>query len=527
MENIILNKNDTIMYNNIQITANDTKFAQGYTCDIEDEFLRKKLFYSLSIASALKNHLNVNGFNFEMEDSLFQVPAIIENYEFVDIYIKNLPIQVAYTFENDTTVAIPKIHFEASIEPPMYIVAKLHSNLSSFDLIGTINTNFLNKVKENNKYIYVDITTLNKIDKITYDINKYTQDYEFNQNCEVFEHIKTNFISFIDNNLTIAENVELIKHLLKCPDCRNKLINYYKFESMVQNIDSDSELINKIDEYIYGTVDKYYVKESSYNLNDIQNNIVEKENISQNCEIEVKENLTNKVINFENKDENTKTSNPSNINDNIKISLLYNSNPTLNKGINTINEIDNINKTKNNFKKVIILFIIFILSSVSLCYYGYKYYKIKYLKNKQNNIKVVDNISSESANPLEEQNAKTKEVLVPRPLKLSQISWEAPENILKTPAYNKYLIDVGKNLKINLQNQFFELNEIVYQTKYQLQVLIDTNGTVADIKIIQASGNEAIDELILTTTKQTLNYIKPPVIDTIKEPLILILEFEF
>ena len=35
-------------------------------------------------------------------------------------------------------------------------------------------------------------------------------------------------------------------------------------------------------------------------------------------------------------------------NDNIKISLLYNSNPTLNKGINTINEIDNINKTKNN-----------------------------------------------------------------------------------------------------------------------------------------------------------------------------------
>ena len=128
---------------------------------------------------------------------------------------------------------------------------------------------------------------------------------------------------------------------------------------------------------------------------------------------------------------------------------------------------------------------------------------------------------------MEEQNAKTKEVLVPRPLKLSQISWEAPENILKTPAYNKYLIDVGKNLKINLQNQFFELNEIVYQTKYQLQVLIDTNGTVADIKIIQASGNEAIDELILTTTKQTLNYIKPPVIDTIKEPLILILEFEF
>ena len=123
--------------------------------------------------------------------------------------------------------------------------------------------------------------------------------------------------------------------------------------------------------------------------------------------------------------------------------------------------------------------------------------------------------------------AKTHEVLVPRPLKLSQISWEAPEIVLKTPVYNKYLIDVGKNLKINLQNQFIEINETVYQTKFQLQILIDTNGTVADVKILQASGNENVDNLIVSTTKQTLNYIKPPVVDSIKDPQILILEFEF
>ena len=68
---------------------------------------------------------------------------------------------------------------------------------------------------------------------------------------------------------------------------------------------------------------------------------------------------------------------------------------------------------------------------------------------------------------------------------------------------------------------------MVYQTKFQMQILIDTNGSVADVKIIQASGNETVDNLILSTTKQTLNYIKPPVVESIKDPQILILEFEF
>ncbi|UKI41792.1 MAG: hypothetical protein L6V95_01730 [Candidatus Melainabacteria bacterium] len=133
-----------------------------------------------------------------------------------------MPIQVAYIFDNDMTVAIPKIHFEASIEPKMYLVARLHSNLNSFDLIGTINTNFLNKVNENNKYIYVDATSLNSINNLESDINKFLEDFEIIKNCEIFSDIKTNFISFIDKNLTIAESVDLIRHLSKCPQCREK-----------------------------------------------------------------------------------------------------------------------------------------------------------------------------------------------------------------------------------------------------------------------------------------------------------------
>ena len=146
-----------------------------------------------------------------------------------------------------------------------------------------------------------------------------------------------------------------------------------------------------------------------------------------------------------------------------------------------------------------------------------------------NNLQTVKNIPPENAQ-VDSQNAKTHEVLGIRSQylqQLSQISWEAPEVVLKTPVYNKYLIDVGKNLKINLQNQFIEINEMVYQTKFQMQILIDTNGSVADVKIIQASGNETVDNLILSTTKQTLNYIKPPVVESIKDPQILILEFEF
>ena len=247
----MLNRNDITMYANIQIDANDSDFAQKYSIKIEDEFLRKKLFYTLSITSSVKNFLNNKGFNFNIDDSLFQLPQVLENYEYVDIYSHNLPIQVAYIFDNDMTVAIPKIHFEASIEPKMYLVARLHSNLNSFDLIGTINTNFLNKVNENNKYIYVDATSLNSINNLESDINKFLEDFEIIKNCEIFSDIKTNFISFIDKNLTIAESVDLIRHLSKCPQCREKLLYYYKFELMARSYAYDDDnLISDIDKYI-------------------------------------------------------------------------------------------------------------------------------------------------------------------------------------------------------------------------------------------------------------------------------------
>lgn len=558
----MLNRNDITMYANIQIDANDSDFAQKYSIKIEDEFLRKKLFYTLSITSSVKNFLNNKGFNFNIDDSLFQLPQVLENYEYVDIYSHNLPIQVAYIFDNDMTVAIPKIHFEASIEPKMYLVARLHSNLNSFDLIGTINTNFLNKVNENNKYIYVDATSLNSINNLESDINKFLEDFEIIKNCEIYSDIKTNFISFIDKNLTIAESVDLIRHLSKCPQCREKLLYYYKFELMARSYAYDDDnLISDIDKYINNPdylpdindqidnnneeeLDENPEKEPDeycYNYeNEIDNDIKEdfvktEDNFESNFEQNgfeqnvVDENKEDEQAidepvddNFDEQIDSTNEVETAHIDDNSKLNLLYDENQTLQENIDDI-EITN-NKSS---KKIIVVSVISALLFGSLCYFGVNFYKNKNIQDKSNNSShIVANIPPENAQ-VDSQDAKTHEVLVPRPLKLSQISWEAPEIVLKTPVYNKYLIDVGKNLKINLQNQFIEINETVYQTKFQLQILIDTNGTVADVKILQASGNENVDNLIVSTTKQTLNYIKPPVVDSIKDPQILILEFEF
>lgn len=558
----MLNRNDITMYANIQIDANDSDFAQKYSIKIEDEFLRKKLFYTLSITSSVKNFLNNKGFNFNIDDSLFQLPQVLENYEYVDIYSHNLPIQVAYIFDNDMTVAIPKIHFEASIEPKMYLVARLHSNLNSFDLIGTINTNFLNKVNENNKYIYVDATSLNSINNLESDINKFLEDFEIIKNCEIYSDIKTNFISFIDKNLTIAESVDLIRHLSKCPQCREKLLYYYKFELMARSYAYDDDnLISDIDKYINNPdylpdindqIDNNNEEEQDenpekepdeycYNYeneidNDIKEDFVKTEdnfesNFEQNGfeqnivdEIKEDEQAIDEPVddNFDEQIDSTNEVETAHIDDNSKLNLLYDENQTLQENIDDI-EITN-NKSS---KKIIVVSVISALLFGSLCYFGVNFYKNKNIQDKSNNSShIVANIPPENAQ-VDSQDAKTHEVLVPRPLKLSQISWEAPEIVLKTPVYNKYLIDVGKNLKINLQNQFIEINETVYQTKFQLQILIDTNGTVADVKILQASGNENVDNLIVSTTKQTLNYIKPPVVDSIKDPQILILEFEF
>lgn len=566
MENIMLTRNDIAMYDNIQINANDTQFAQKYTINIEDEFLRKKLFYTISITSSLKNFLSKSGLAFNIDDSLFQIPQVLENYEYVDIYLRNLPIQVAYTFENDTTVALPKVHFEASIEPKMYLVARLHSDLTSFDLIGTINTNFLNKVSENNKYIYVDATSLNDINNLENDINKFLNDFEIIRNCEIFSDVKTNFISFIDKNLTVTENVDLIKHLSKCPECRQKLLYYYKFEMMARSFAYDDDnLVNDIDKYINNpdfipivaedinidddeeenyqsdfdyeneikddAIDEIVEHEAQTETSFVQNSFDEendeKKDFQENIDDENREDeeVVDQPIleDFDEPFEQENDVQTPDVEDNSKLNLLYDENQTRQENIDDI-EISTNNK---NTKKIVVVSFLTALIFGSVCYFGYSYYsKQNENQNEMNNLQTVKNIPPENAQ-VDSQNAKTHEVLVPRPLKLSQISWEAPEVVLKTPVYNKYLIDVGKNLKINLQNQFIEINEMVYQTKFQMQILIDTNGSVADVKIIQASGNETVDNLILSTTKQTLNYIKPPVVESIKDPQILILEFEF
>ena len=534
MDNILLKRNDVTMYNNIEITAKDSEFAQKYTFNIKDEFLRKKLFYTLSIASSARNYLNNMGFNFNLDDSLFQIADIIENYEYVDIYSNNLPVHITYHFENEISVAIPKIHFEASIEPPMYLVAKLNPDLNSFDLTGTINTNFLNKVKENTNYIYVDTASLNNINNLQNDINKFIDNFDVIKNCEIFTHIKNNFISFIDKNLTVTENVELIKHLSKCPSCRQKLLYYYKFESMIRNNDYDNDLINEIDKYINNP---NFIPDINEEKNDDGSNIsnLKDDIVEDNIVIEDNNNIPNNeiadnniAIEILNNDSynneiigNNEISDSLNNQDNSKLNILYDETQTIKENIDEISTIE------QNIKKTMVLPVILALTSGILCYFGYNYYnKINNIDDKSNNLHIVDNIPPENT-AIEGQGTNTHEVLVPRPLKLSQISWEAPEIVLKTPVYNKYLIDVGKNLKINLQTKFIELKEMVYQTKFQLQIIIDTNGSLADVKIIQASGNEVIDDLIVTTTKQTLNYIKPPVVETIKKPLILILEFEF
>ena len=535
MDNILLKRNDVTMYNNIEITAKDSEFAQKYTFNIKDEFLRKKLFYTLSIASSARNYLNNMGFNFNLDDSLFQIEDIIENYEYVGIYSNNLPVHITYHFENELSVAVPKIHFEASIEPPMYLVAKLHSDLKSFDITGTINTNFLNKVKENTNYIYVDTASLNNINNLQNDINKFLSNFEVTKNCEIFTHIKTNFISFIDKNLTVTENVELIKHLSKCQSCRQKLLYYYKFESMIRNSDYNSDITNEIDRYINNP---YFIpdinkEDADYddNISNLKEDIIDNNNIiedntsiinNENYNEIAENNLVEKITEDDSKIiEKNEIPDALNNQDNSKLSILYDEAQTIKENIDEISTIE------QSLKKKVVLPVILALIFGTLCYLGYNYYnKINNIADKQNYLHIVDDIPPENA-AIDGQNIKTREVLVPRPLKLSQISWEAPEIVLKTPVYNKYLIDVGKNLKINLQTQFIELKEMVYQTKFQLQIIIDTNGSVADVKIIQASGNEVVDDLIVSTTKQTLNYIKPPIVETIKKPLILILEFEF
>ena len=109
---------------------------------------------------------------------------------------------------------------------------------------------------------------------------------------------------------------------------------------------------------------------------------------------------------------------------------------------------------------------------------------------------------------------------------ITNISWEAPESLVKKPNYTKFLQLTGKNIKLNLQNDLLLVNDIPINKTVKIDINIASNGNVNSIKMVSSSGSEAIDNSIKKVINDTLTYMKPPSHGIMVKPVYVTLTIE-
>ena len=114
----------------------------------------------------------------------------------------------------------------------------------------------------------------------------------------------------------------------------------------------------------------------------------------------------------------------------------------------------------------------------------------------------------------------------PMHLKLSQIAFEGNENFILDPKNSKYLNILGKNIQINLQTEFLNMNDYVYNPKIRISTLI-SQGKADNFRIIESSGTKNVDEFILRNVKSSFEYLKPPADSNIVDRTEVVLEIAF
>lgn len=98
------------------------------------------------------------------------------------------------------------------------------------------------------------------------------------------------------------------------------------------------------------------------------------------------------------------------------------------------------------------------------------------------------------------------------PVMISKIAWEIPENYTTSKYFKKYLQVSGVQLQRQLQQDLANVTEVSVSGKIKLSFDLHSDNEIKNLKVVESSGSKEIDTIAQKTLKETLMYIKVPVI---------------
>lgn len=485
----------------------------------------------LGITCAI-NYLHAKRIRVDNKKSVYKIPILFEEFKISDIYYNNYRIDVITLFK-EKTIKIPKIHVDMDILPHFYFIVQIGGKIREAKMVGFIEGKKIQKCSCDSKYYYPTLDLLLNLEKFT-QLTKHSTPTK----TLLGKHVDCMglFLKFIDKDLSSVYKRQLIQHLMNCDSCRSRFIDTMEFERMAGNIRFYPELAKK-----YETKTPIEDVSFKFSQTDRQKDFEESIKEATIHNIEEKQNF----INIEQDNDSLvepKTVQMFDIIDSKQskkgvIDTIFNEIPKL-----ELPQIKTIANAKTKRALMIIAVLLLVLASFILISFkgtsdiikeneeiasfeefGDDFDIEEYSGKTEGYAQLIPKDSSALDNFTIKQPVSTKPTYSPT---ITNISWEAPESLVKKANYTKFLQLIGKNVKLNLQNDLLLVNDIPVNKIVKVDINIASNGNVNSIKMVSSSGSPSIDNSIKKVITDTLTYMKPPSHGIISKSVVITLSVE-
>ncbi|MBR1977406.1 zf-HC2 domain-containing protein [bacterium] len=489
----------------LKIKQNEKHRAGGVASLLNNPLRRKMALVDMLGLQVVQRHYKDLNIDFNSKICLHKIPFALEEYRICDLTYNGYRVFVITVF-NENFIRIPRVHFNLNITPDFYVVAEIDKNLNAGVVGGFISANDVRHTLSDTNYFYPKISDLREPYELAFLLSKKRANLlPFGKHIDAISL----FGKVLDGVITSEEKRKLISHLHTCPNCLNRFLDLYSFNEV-------STRMTLVQEKRTNTP---ATPETKVAQKQIPVTVVPKKQ-------EIKE----------------------------KITILNETIPPANKGISdltgflkSLNEEAEIEQSKINFDGVktalkrtaVLVFSIFKYIKNSLNTLNLKI-KAKYTKKQRKAFittllvvlfawNMFDGDKTSKTTIQKAPQIEQTQMLEPIPqesiLQYSteyssghiepfrgnvDISWDVDKNLASKEEYKNFLQILGKNIKLNLENEFIILGDLPQNKNLQLRIEFSNNASVKNISFITNSGTKQIDDTILNALYEVLSYVKAP-----------------
>ena len=115
----------------------------------------------------------------------------------------------------------------------------------------------------------------------------------------------------------------------------------------------------------------------------------------------------------------------------------------------------------------------------------------------------------------------------PAAITITKLSWQVSEKLAADASVKEYLQTAGKNIQMNLQNDLANSADINFNNIVKVSFTIAQDNTMKGMQVLESSGSDQIDEIVLRSIKNTLKYVSVPKVKDFKSDYFLTLIINF